>query len=76
MKKQVGSQVDKLKLRKRNGKLAFPELHCGPGPNCQAASQASVAVIRSILSGATTPADVDAHCQCQDRSTRQELRDI
>lgn len=76
MRKQVGSKVDQLKLRKRNGKLAFPELHCGPGPNCQAASQASVAVIRSILTGATTPADVDAHCQCRDRSIRQELREI
>ena len=76
MKKQVGSKVDTLRVRKKGGKLAFPELHCGPGPNCQAASQASKAVIHSILSGATTQADIK-HCQdCRDRSTHQDLREI
>lgn len=76
MKRQAKSGVDQLRLRKRNGKLAFPELHCGPGPVCQQASGASVDLIRSILSDGTTPADAE-HCKaCQDKSVHSSLLEI
>lgn len=76
MKRPVKSKVDKLRLRKRNGKLAFPELHCGPGPTCQAASGASVDAIRSILIGGTSPAEVQECNDCQARAIQPELREI
>lgn len=76
MKRPVKSKADTLRLRKRNGKLAFPELHCGPGPNCAAASGASVDAIRSILSGGTSPAEVQECKDCQVQSIRPELREI
>lgn len=52
----------------KKGRIAQPQIHCGPGQNCKNASASSSRLIEAILGSGTGKADSQHLQSCLDQS--------